>query len=473
LGIPNIFNTGRSGMNANKAAIAVAGHNIANAGTEGFSRQRVETTALAPPETGTQRHLIGMGAGISRVSRANDEYVEKQIRNAGRELAHGEEKDVVLRQTEDIFNEMNGDGINRLVSRFFNEFRKLGNEPENEAVRQSVREATQALVNDFHRIRGEVNDVRDHIDSRLTAYCTDVNSLAEQIKDLNIKINAVEITGSQPNDLLDKRDQALKQLSSYMDLSMHKDNFGNFVVDIKGVGPLVAGPITQKFDVNRSPADDQGKPENAVDVKTTASANSIVTHSLKGGKMGALLEARDQTLSTILDRLDEMAFTVSNTVNAIHEQGTTRGGAQGVSYFKTLDQKDRAAELIELSDEVKANINNIATAAQPDAPGDNRIALAIAGLQSQKLMSDGKATLDDWYNSIVSDVGVTTLRNRNTIGQQRDIMTQLNKMHDQISGVSIDEETANLMQFQHAFDASAKVIAVADEMMKTVLDLKR
>ena len=88
-------------------------------------------------------------------------------------------------------------------------------------------------------------------------------------------------------------------------------------------------------------------------------------------------------------------------------------------------------------------------------------------------MNDGRANIDEWYNSIVSDVGVASSRTKSAINHQHDIMTQLNKMRDQISGVSLDEETANLMQFQHTYDASAKVIQVADEMLKTVLDLKR
>ena len=88
-------------------------------------------------------------------------------------------------------------------------------------------------------------------------------------------------------------------------------------------------------------------------------------------------------------------------------------------------------------------------------------------------MNNGKSTMDDWYNSIVSDVGVASAKNKFGMNQQRDIMTQLGKMRDQISGVSIDEETANLMQYQHAFDASAKVIQIADECLKTVLELKR
>jgi flagellar hook-associated protein 1 FlgK len=473
MGIPNVFQTGRSGMVASKAAIATTGHNIANANTEGYSRQRVQTETATPQDQPGSKRVIGTGTKISRIERINDEYIEKQVRNGGRDMANFEEKDTMLKQVEDVFNEMNGDGLNRLVARFFNEFRKLSNEPENEAIRESVREASQSMASDFKRLRHELEDVRDHIDQRVEGYAREATMLAGQIKDLNNRIRAGELAGGAPNDLLDQRDQALKKLTTFADLAMHKDNHGNFIVDIKGVGPLIVGPQNESFSVQRSPADDQGKPENSFDLMTTASARSKITHQIKGGKFGALMEVRDQTLSTLIDRLDEMAFTITNAVNDIHEQGFNRYGQQGIAFFRNLDDKTRAAEYIGLSDEVLSNSNNIASAAQPDAPGDNRVAIAISGLQHQRLMNDGNATLDAFYNGIVSDVGVAASKNKFNMNQQRDIMAQLNKMRDQISGVSIDEETTNLMQYQHSFDASARVIKVADECMQTVLDLKK
>lgn len=464
--------TGRSGMMASKAAIATAGHNIANANTEGFSRQRVNTEADKPRSAGGSKALVGTGALIGRVDRMNDSYLEKNIRNAGRELAHMEEKNTHLSQLEDIYNEMGGEGLNRLMTRFFNEFRKLANDPDSDAVRQSVREASMAVVNDIRRLRKETEDVRKHLDARLEGYSKEVNALAEEIRDLNTKVKAVEISGASPNDLLDQRDNALRKLGGYMDLSMHKDSQGAYVVDIKGVGPLITGGRSERFDVFRSPADDQGKPENALDLQSSSSARGVITHQVKGGKIGAILEARDQSLSTILDRLDEMAFAMADSVNSVHQQGFTRTGAQNVAFFKPMAQKERAAEFLDLSEEIKSNINNIATAAIPDAPGDNRIAIAISGIQSQRMMNEGRSTIDDFYNSIVSDVGVSAGRNRSSINQQKDIVNQLGKMRDQISGVSIDEETANIMQYQHAFEANARVIQVADEMLKTVLELR-
>jgi flagellar hook-associated protein 1 FlgK len=368
---------------------------------------------------------------------------------------------------------MNGDGINRLMSRFFNEFRKLANEPSNEAIRQSVREASQSLVNDFKRLRKEVLEVQDHLDSRIDGYVREINALSDEVRELNKQIAKQEVIHGPANDLQDRRDNALRKLATFIDLSMIKDGKGNVNVDIKGMGPLITGQTVEKFSVERTPADDQGKREGSLDVSTTALPSGPITHLVKGGKLGALLEVRDQTLSTIIERLDDLAFGVGSAVNSIHRQGFDRYGNQGVDFFKVPMTRDRAAEFLDLSDAVKANVNHIATAAQMDAPGDNRVAIAISGLQSERLMSDGNSTADDFYNSIVSDIGVVTNRNRSTMNQQKDIRTQLGKLRDQISGVSIDEETANLMQFQHAFEASARVISVADEMMKTVLDLKR
>src|SRR5262249_22042961 len=151
--------------------------------------------------------------------------------------------------------------------------------------------------------------------------------------------------------------------------------------------PLVVGPQNESFSVARSPADDEGKPENSYDLKTTASARSIITHQVKGGKFGALMDVRDKTLSTLMDRLDEMAFTLGTSVNEVHGKGFNRYGQQGVDFFKPLEQKERAAEFLELSDAVKENTNQIATAAEPDSPGDARIAIAISGLQNQRLMN--------------------------------------------------------------------------------------
>lgn len=473
MALPNVMQTGRSGMVAAKAQMSTTSHNIANANTEGFSRQRVQQKADNPTVHGS-KNLIGSGTLLQRTERMNDTYVEKQIRAANRELSHLEEKDMALKQVEDIFNEMGGEGLNRLVSKVFNDFRKLANEPDSEAVRQSVRESTQAMVNDFHRLRGNVEDVRAHLDARIEGFVSEANALTEEVRDLNQKIKVQEISGAPANDLRDQRDLAMKKLASYVDVSVHTDKDGAYMVDIKGVGPLVSGPNAEKLSVYRSPDDGEGKPENSFSIRSSGSASPDLTHAVKGGKIGALLEVRDGTLSTVLDRLDELAVAMTNSVNAIHREGVNRYGVKGTEFFKPLEHgKDRASQYMQLSDAVAGDVNSIAAGAIPDSPGDNRIAVAISQIQNMHLMENGNSSIDSYYNGLVSDVGVAAGRNRGALVQQKDITQQLDKMREQISGVSIDEETANLLQYQRAFDASAKVISVADQCLETVLNMRR
>jgi flagellar hook-associated protein 1 FlgK len=473
MGLPDITQTGRTALFASKAAIATTGHNISNANTAGYSRQRVDQQSAVTEARAGDRRVIGTGTAIERVTRINDEYLEKQIRTSGRALAHMEEKEAMLRQLEDVFNEMGGDGLNRLMSRYFNEFRKLANEPESEAVRHSVREATQAMINDFHRLRQEIQDVGRHIDSRIEGYVAELNAGADVLRDLNEKIQVAQVAAGVPNDLLDKRDSILKSLASFAEVTTHKDSSGHVNVDLAGIGPLVYGVRVEKLRVDRTPGDERGKADGALEIYSTGGASSPLTHRLQGGKLGALLEVRDQVLSKAMERIDELAFRIVSATNAIHAQGFGLDGSQGVRFFEELDGPARAAELISLSAEIRENSGKIVAAAAPDAPGDNRIALLISGLQSQRILSDGRANADDFYNSIVSSIGVASNRNREGMNQQKDIQTQLNKMRDRISGVSLDEETANLMQYQHTYQAASKVIQVADELVKTVLDLKR
>jgi len=472
MGLSDVSNAARTGLNAAKANISTTGHNIANANTEGFSRQRIHQEAIAPRKTTIKGDYIGRGVNFQPPERINDEYIEKQVRGGARDLAHFEEKGLSLQHVEDIFNEMNGDGLNRLMSRLFNEFRKLSNDPNSQAVRESVREASKSVVNDFKRVHKELEESAHHIDSRITSHIKEVNELASQIAELNSRIRVNEISKNVTADLNDQRDVALKKLMQLTDITTTLDENDTVNVAIRGAGPLVTGVTAEKLHVDRTKENSEGKIENALDIYADYKPAPL-TNKMTGGKIGALLQVRDETISGAMKRLDELAFNLTRSINQIHRQGFTRNGAQGVNFFKDLPDAHRASEFLEISDQVLNSSDNIAAAAQANSPGDNRISIAISGLQGLRLMDEGKTTFDDFYNGIVSDVGVLKSSNNASLNQQRNINTQLTKMRDQVSGVSMDEETANLLQFQHAYDASAKVIQVAEKMLDSILEIMK
>jgi flagellar hook-associated protein 1 FlgK len=471
----NVFQAGKSGLATSKAGISTAGHNIANAGTEGFSRQRAVSEAEVTQQVAGQGGpYAGRGSRLSRVERINDEYLEKQLRDGTKNLAYSEEKQVFLNQIEDVFNEMNGDGLNRLVARFFNDFRKLSTDPNNEAIRQAVRESSNAMVKDFRRLSSEMEQIRNHLDNRIDGNMKEFTVLAQELAELNNKIRIAEIQGSPANDLQDRRDVMLKKMSSFVDVSITKDNNGMVNVDIRGVGPVVTGPNFEKFHIGRAQAQpDMGSIENSLQIARSPHSTQYITDRFNNGKMGALIEVRDKSVSMVLERLDQLAYAISSAVNEIHEKGFTLDGKTGIKFFDASGGPTGMAQRISLSSHVRDSVGNIATGLQPNAPSDNRNALAIANLQNIHFMNNGRTTADDFYNSIVTDIGVTSSRNNEILTQNKSIISQLGKMREQVSGVSIDEETTNLMQFQHAYDASAKVIKTADEMLDTILSLRR
>jgi flagellar hook-associated protein 1 FlgK len=172
-------------------------------------------------------------------------------------------------------------------------------------------------------------------------------------------------------------------------------------------------------------------------------------------------------------RLDHIAYNLTNAVNEVHQNGYDRYNNTQRAFFNPLSNEADAAINIGVHDDILKDPGLIAAGLNPDAPGDNRIANAIANLQGQRLLKDGTSTIDDYFNGMVGEFAVLTQRNEMTRDHQKSVVSQLQNIRESISGVSLDEETTDMVKYQKAFDASARIIKVADEMFDTVLNLKR
>ena len=466
MAIGNLSQIGNSGMVAARSALATSGHNISNATTEGFSRQKVVTQAV---HIDLSSRAGGMGTVVSGTDRLNDAYLEKQIRNAQKEVSKCEEKEILFQQVEDVFNEMNEDGLSRCIGKFFNDFRKLSEEPENGSIRHAVRESSQTMVDHFKRIDHQLQDITRHIDERIAGSISEMNHLTKSIASLNDKMRSLSASGGNVNDLLDQRDRDLKALSALCEVSVHQNESGMISVDLDRAGALVASCQSEQLHVERIADAQRTQGVYAI----LGSTQEVITQSIKNGKLGALLEIRDEVIAGVREQLDAIAFALTESVNAIHTQGFTPEGKTGIAFFEPSEVEQGALGRFSLSEDVLTNVNAIATAFSPHAPGDNRVALKIAQLQNEKLIHDQQSTLEDGYDAFITDLGMLTAKNRASLTQEKDSMMQLHNMREQISGVSIDEETTQLLQYQHIFDACAKVIQIADDLMKTILNLKR
>ena len=466
----NILNTGKSGLMVTKQSLATTGHNIANVNTEGFSRQSVEQTPGVALKDG--RVTIGTGVWAQKVSRASDEYLERRIQNENKNFSNIEEKDTYLQQTEQIFNEANNDGLNRIATRFFNEFRKLSTDPTNTAIRSAVRESSDQLVGDLKRMDSELKSVTRNIDTRIEGYVRELNSLAVEVRDLNLHIEKAEMDGSPASDLQDRRDLALKKLGAMADISTHQDKSGRITVTLAGQVAIVAGELVNKLEVASSPADPEtGKKEGRLDIMVNDPIATKLTDKLKTGRLGGLLEIRDKDIVAAQDKINKIAYLTANEVNNIHRQGYGLDGGTGRDFFEQPVDLDHAAEGLKLSKNITSNLDAIAAAKDPNAPSDNRIAIALSGIGDLKGIADEKnSSILDTYNSLVSELATKTEANKRGLIFQKDVLSQLENVRDSLVGVNLDEETSNLVKFQHAYAANAKVLQVADEMMQKVLN---
>lgn len=483
----DLLNIGKSGLFTAKKSMSTTSHNIANANTEGYSRQEVRTeTGITIPEAD---YVVGTGAEIQSIRRSHDELVEKKLNTSLTHHRFNEERSLQLGNVEEIFNEINSEGMNKVLNRFFNSFRELSTQPENETIRSVVKENAKIVINDFHRIQQSLDDVRAGINKKISLTVDEVNALTKNIAKLNKEITIQEVTGAIANDLRDSRDRSIRTLAEYFPITSYSDDAGQFVVSIQGVGSIVAGGIAQELTVGAMVKQgDSSEGKENVHIFFASRPGVPMTDNIKGGTLGAQVKTRNEDIVNLENQIDQLAHGLVLATNAIHRQGFANytvpvdakgnpipnaAGKQvtGINFFKEPLDLKRAAEYIQLSEEIEDDVNNIATAFEPNKPGDNRVALAISKLQHEKVLGGGTTTFEEQYLKSVGDVGLQAGKSKIDEEQSMGILAQARSFKERLSGVSLDEEAANMIKYQNAYEASAKVIRAADEMFKAVLNL--
>jgi flagellar hook-associated protein 1 FlgK len=480
----DLLSIGKTALNASKKSLETSSHNISNANTEGFSRQKVNLQTNIPIAEGNV--VMGNGVHVKSIKRVHDELVEKRLNDTINHNSFQDERVQQLAQIEDIFNEVNSEGMNKIVNKFFNSFRELANQPENETMRSIVRENANMIVNDFKRQNEMLSGIEANVDRKLEASVSDINLMVDQVSKLSKEITSLEIAHQETGDLRDQRDTLIRSLSEYFNLKTYETNNGQFVLNAAGVGTLVSGTDVQHLKVGAAKdIDSTSRPKLEIFLESKPSAP--ITTKLAGGKIEALQKTREVDLKNTRDQVNKLAYNLVKATNAIHRQGfinkdviQTPDGrfiasdgsqASGINFFEDLDSIDRAAEYIDLSFEVQESVSNIATGLEPNKPGDNRVALAISKLQHEKIIDNGTTSFEEHHLKTVSNLGLASSKARIDFEQSSGMLAQAKSVKERISGVSIDEETANMVKYQQAYEASARVIRVADEMFKSVLSI--
>jgi flagellar hook-associated protein 1 FlgK len=476
LGLFGTLNLGARSLQVQQQGIEVSGHNLANVNNPAYARQRINvvTSLTLPTAIGPQ----GTGADVARIQQLRDALLDGQIQGEASVRGFLEAQQKALQYGEAIL----GQQIDRTasgpegstaaqgvggqhsladgLSDFFNALQGLTTNPTASSLseRQAVIEAARTLSTQFNQTDNRLSQLHDTLNESLNDDVTKVNDLLTDIANYNKEIFTAEtsVAGSA-NDLRDLRQQKLEELGELVNIqTSEQDN---------GVNVTIAGAsVVSGFNVaDHLQVYDAGSGQMMVRTQTGGTPLSLT-----GGTIQGTIDARDGALQSMRGDLNTLATALITEVNAVHSAGFSLTGSTGAAFFTGTTAADIAVNSTLANDPslIQASGTN-------GAVGDSQVALQLAQLANKKLPSLSNQTFSQNYAKVVADLGQSLNSVNTNIGDQDLLEQMLLRQRDAISGVSLDEEMTELIKFQKAFQASARLISTVDEMLDTVVNMKR
>jgi flagellar hook-associated protein 1 FlgK len=437
-------------------ALTTTGHNIANADTPGYSRQRVNLEATDPMVSTIGR--IGTGVRVASVQHLRDLFLTGQYRQGNDQLGRWSSMQSALSEVENTLREPSDTGFNSVLSGFFNAWQLLSQNPESSAARASVREQASTLVNAFHQLSNRLSDLERSLDNGVATQVAEINETAAELAQLNRQIQRSELGGQSANDLRDRRDQLLDELSQHVNVNVIAQ--GNSITRVFLGSMEVVGQDSYRALGTRT--------VGAGTLTRTAVVwqGTLTEVTIQGGELSGVMAARDEAVPEYRDMLDQLAGAIVSSVNALHATGSGLDGTAGYNFF---DPTRTSAADIALSAAVTGDLSRIA-ASQSGEVGDNANALAIANLQNALAMNGDTSTFADYYAQLIGTIGTRAKEATDAKENAGLVVEQIEFSRQSIQGVSLDEETANLIRSQHAYAAAARVVSAVDSALNTLIN---
>lgn len=455
------FTIGVRALGASQKALEVIGHNIANINTEGHSRQEAVLKTTRPEgmpgiNRSTSTGQLGSGVEISEIRRLHDEYIENQLISELQNAGKWERGLQIFEQIESIFSEPSENGLRNMMDVYWNSWKDLEASPEDLSVRKNLIENSQSMCNLFKNILSRLKLLQSDINTEIVTQAEAINNYADQIKELNKLIKEVSIAGDNPNDLMDRRDVLIKDLSNMINIDVRQADFNQVNIFIGGTA-LVREESCYQLEAVLAPV------SGFHEIKWKGSNRDV---SITNGQIYSMINFRDVYLPEVIERLDQMASTLITETNSIHSLGYGLDGVStGHDFFSGSGIED-----IGIDSQLSDDISLIAAASNPDQPGDNSNAFAISAIRDSMLLDGGTSSIDDYYNSLIVQIGIETQQCLREQENTELLISKINMRRESISGVSLDEELVNMVKYQHSYNAAARVINVMDELFETVIN---
>ncbi|MDX1951363.1 MAG: flagellar hook-associated protein FlgK [Verrucomicrobiota bacterium] len=475
LGLFGTLNMGSRSLSTQRTGIELAGHNMANANNPAYSRQRVSVETAGA--FATTQGIQGTGADVGAIKRIRNELLDDQIAREGSVSGSLLAQQQALKYAQANLGQQidrlatgaegsaaaNGTGtqhgIAEALADMFNSFQSLSTQPTSEVERKIVLDKGASLANRFNQTDQRLSALRSSLDSNLEVDAKSANTIMSEVARLNDRISTAELLSEgTANDLRDARTAKLEELAALVKFEVSEGDGGAVNISIDGT-IMVSGSQT----LDQIETYDAGGGQMMLRAKNSTSPLNVM-----GGSLHGIITARDGEIAELQTDLRALAGLLITEVNAIHANGYGLDGSSGNPFFTGNDASD-----IQVNRTLVDDPRLLQASGEAGVTGDNSVIVGMAQLQTKQQAGLDGQTFSQRYTQIVASLGESISEVNFQVVDQGVVEKMLKGQRDSISGVSLDEEMTDLIKYQKAFEASARLITTVDEMLDTVVNLIR
>lgn len=446
-------------LDAQRFGLDVVGQNIANVNTPGYTK-RVTELAEVPSR---DRWSAGGGVEIVGARAMRDRLIDRRVRD---EFSSQQRESAISQQlgVVEVTVGTAGASLDAALDDFFDAFATLADTPTSATARQEVVLQGGALARAFADVADRLRSARRDADLQVRSSVEEVNQLSDRIAALNAQLAGTSAATPEGAHLRDEINRAVEELSGHVGINAIERPDGGFDIDFANGRPLVIGERAYAVTVS----------EDAAGFARITTGGVDVTANLVTGKIGGLLAVRDTSLPSYLGGLDQLAFDVAGEVNALHQSGFDAAGAPGQAFFQPVALAG-AASALTMNAALTAAGGGALVAASGTAgvAGDTSVARALAALRTAPIAGGGAATPSEAWGQIVYGVGRDRAAARGSEQTQSEVLRQLQNLQDSVSGVSLDEEAADMLRFERGYQANARFFTAVDQLLDTLIAMVR
>ncbi len=465
---------GVSAVFANQRALDVTGHNISNVNTAGYTRQIISNSSSFYQKLGQSGNgrimQVGYGVDVQEIRQYRDEFLDNKYKKEKTGLGYWEARYASIKELETIFSSDSEDGLQAVMNNFWNSWEQLSKPTGGLTARAMVKENAIAFVETVKNMDNMLANFRKSKDKEIIENVDRINEIAKEFAALNLDIKKIEAHGVTANDLRDRRNLLIDELSGLAKIQVMEGDSVNISLEGR---MLVEG---SSYELIKTVPDTAN---NGFVRLVWKSDNGSL--EISGGSIYSNFESRDVLVKGFRDRLNEFVMGVANEVNAIHITGY--GISDDIQRPFFVNSSDNSASGISLStiafNPQLENYDRIAAAEDAYSNEDNRVALKIAALRNNDYFTedgyttaaaDRKYNFDEFFRNMISDLGNIGQEAATAADAQKLLLDQIDFRRQALSAVSLDEEMTNLIKYEHSYNAAARIVNVIDEMIEMIVN---